>query len=88
MVNVQDFDRGNGTHWVCYSPLDGRSCYSDSYGDLFPPRALLDYLPGDASYNFERVQEYGQVHCRQLCLLVLSHLSAGFEFEGFVDMLK
>jgi len=87
-VNLQDFEAGGGTHWVCYSTLNGETCYFDSYGDLTPPHALVTYLPPPIRFNFDSVQHYDQVHCGHLCLFVLWCLSAGISYTHVLDLLK
>jgi hypothetical protein len=88
IVNLQDQSAGRGTHWVCYSTLDRKTRYFDSYGDLAPPTNLRKYLPDNVEYNFDSVQDYDSVLCGQMCLFVLLHLSLGFNYTDVLDMLK
>lgn len=79
IVNL-DSIRGSGTHWVAYKKRGRVVEYYDSYGDLAPPRELLQYFNGrlkppstiKIKYNYERHQDYNTVWCGHLCLKFLS----------------
>lgn len=59
VINLQDSDDGNGTHWVCYFKCYSTIYYFDSFG-VQPFQALVDWC-NDKNYllwyNTEKVQE-------------------------------
>ena len=63
-----------GTHWVAYVKRGCRAIYFDSFGNLRPPKELVQYLDKDAvkiEYNRTSYQKYNQSICGQLCLRFL-----------------
>jgi hypothetical protein len=62
-----------GTHWTAwFKHLDNKVCYFDSFGDLPPPRELIQYLKNhDIFYNIAREQAFNTVICGQLSLCFL-----------------
>ena len=61
-----------GTHWCAYYKHGGVVCYYDPFGDLRPPRELVNYLSKcKIYYNVNREQEFDTVYCGQLCLCFL-----------------
>jgi len=83
IVNLEDFDAGDGTHWVAYSTEP--PSYFDSFGDLPPPLSLKKYLGPGIVYNVNRVQNYDQVTCGHLCLYFLFTLSRTGSYERTID---
>lgn len=71
VVNL-DTRWGPGTHWVAYRKRASTVKYFDSFGDLPPPRELINYF-GDASitYNHDRYQKFNTYNCGHLCLKFL-----------------
>lgn len=80
IVNL-DRSTGPGTHWVSYAINDDTVIYFDSFGNLKPPRELLDYFSRGAVshrrilYNYDSVQKYNSVVCGHLCLDFLYKVS-------------
>lgn len=73
IINLDD-KNGPGTHWVAYKKTGDDVIYFDSFGDLQPPRDLMEYLGvGSVKYNHRRYQEYNTVICGHLCLKFLSN---------------
>ena len=71
IINLDDKD-GPGTHWVAYRKNARNVVYFDSFGDLQPPRDLMDYLGVDeVKYNNSRYQDYNTYECGHLCLKFL-----------------
>lgn len=74
IVNL-DSSFGNGTHWVCYKKVKDIVYYFDSFGNLKPPRELLQYFGNcDIYYNYERKQNFNSVVCGHLCLQFLDNV--------------
>lgn len=76
IINLDDYD-GPGTHWVAYWKDDNVTHYFDSYGNLQPPKELINYLGSISKilYNYNQYQEYGSIICGQLCLIFLYQMS-------------
>ena len=71
VVNLDDRN-GPGTHWVAYKKVGKNVQYFDSFGNLQPPRELIDYLKGcNIVYNYERRQKFNSVLCGHHCLFFL-----------------
>ena len=83
IVNL-DSGHGLGTHWVAYSKKANSIYYYDSFGNLPPPKELIEYFIGRGGggatnndeninifYNYKRNQSYNEFNCRHLCLKFL-----------------
>lgn len=73
IVNL-DNETGPGTHWVCYIKRGNNVQYFDSFGNLRPPKELLDYFGKEARvfYNYNTYQSFDSVVCGHLCILFLA----------------
>ena len=68
VLNLDD-KNSSGTHWVAYRKIRKDVTYFDSFGNLKPPKELLDYLGVDRiKFNYERYQNFGTFNCGHLCL--------------------
>lgn len=72
IVNL-DSSENDGTHWVAYVKLYNYCEYFDSFGDLKPPRELIEYLTSNITYNYTRYQNYNTSNCGHLCLEFLTN---------------
>jgi len=74
IVNL-DTISGPGTHWVCYKKLDDSVYYFDSFGNLPPPKEVMQYFRGlrNIFYNVERKQNLNAEICGHLCLEFLAN---------------
>lgn len=70
IINL-DSSTGSGTHWVAYHKKGTNIEYFDSFGNLQPPKELLNYLGDNIMYNYEAYQNYNSVNCGHLCLKFL-----------------
>lgn len=71
IVNLDD-DSGSGTHWVAYKKRNSNVDYFDSFGNLRPPKEVVDYFRGSKiRYNYERHQKYNTYNCGHLCIKFL-----------------
>jgi hypothetical protein len=73
IINLDDAN-GPGTHWVAYVKRGERAIYFDSFGNLRPPKELVQYLKKNVTsieYNRASYQRYDQSICGQLCLRFL-----------------
>ena len=73
IVNMQDHDEGNGTHWVVFyynKPLT--SIYFDSFGFVAPTdveKRITPYIFNDAD-----VQDYNSSACGYFCIAFIKFL--------------
>lgn len=72
MVVNLDSNKGDGTHWVCFSKKGNTVKYFDSFGNLQPPMEIGNYLKGaNIYYNREQLQKWNSWNCGHLCLKFL-----------------
>ena len=72
IINLDD-KMGRGTHWVVYGKIGKKVNYFDSFGNLQPPKDLINYLRVDCvKYNYKKYQNFGTFNCGHLCLKFLS----------------
>ena len=68
IINL-DSSSGPGTHWVAYRKRGSRVQYFDSFGNLRPPKEVINYFRGSKIYyNYEKHQKYNTFSCGHLCL--------------------
>jgi hypothetical protein len=73
IVNMQDHDEGNGTHWIVFyyiKPLT--SIFFDSFG--FPPPEDIDEVIKPYIYNDAEVQDYKSRACGYFCIAFIKFL--------------
>lgn len=72
IINLDDKD-GPGTHWVAYMKRINKIIYFDSFGDLKPPKELINYFGPKTKvlYNYEKIQNFNTYICGHLCLKFL-----------------
>lgn len=82
VVNL-DSNKNNGTHWVAYKKRGNNVEYFDSFGNLKPPKELVNYFEGGGvsskgkpspikiSYNREQYQKFNTTNCGHLCIKFL-----------------
>lgn len=62
---------GSGTHWTCWFKNDNNLCYYfDSFG-VNPPLEFEKYIKCDIIYSTYQIQNFDDVICGHLCLMVL-----------------
>lgn len=72
IVNLDD-SINEGTHWVAYVKLKKYCEYFDSFGNLKPPKELIEYLnTNNIYYNYDRYQNFNAINCGHLCLSYLN----------------
>ena len=70
-VNLQDNDKGNGTHWVYMRIFDcGSALYFDSFG-VNPPEDVRYFLKPFAPFPFNnrQIQDLKSENCGRFCIL-------------------
>ena len=71
VVNLDD-EKNSGTHWVAYKKLGNNVIYFDSFGNLRPPKELIEYFKDKKiMYNHKNYQNYDTFVCGHLCLKFL-----------------
>lgn len=60
-VNKRFIVKNNGSETI----------YFDSFGNIMPPKELIDYLGPNIKYNYDSFQNYNTIICGHLCLLFL-----------------
>jgi len=70
-VNMEDHNKGNGTHWVYMRIFDcGSALYFDSFG-VNPPEDVKYFLNPFAPFPFSnrQIQDLKSEHCGRFCIL-------------------
>ena len=71
IINLDSKD-GPGTHWVAYYKNGMLVKYFDSFGDLRPPKEVLNYFKKClVIYNKIAFQSFKDYSCGHLCLAFL-----------------
>lgn len=71
ILNLDDID-GPGTHWTAYRKIGKKVIYFDSFGNIPPPKELIDYLTNcRIKYVRDSFQNFGQSNCGPLCIKFL-----------------
>ncbi len=71
-----DTRNGPGSHWTAYFKIRKNIYYYDSFGNLPPPKELLNYFKEkEIFYNRNREQEFNTIVCGHLCLCFLYKVS-------------
>ena len=83
IINLQDNDKGNGTHWIATYKNNDRVYYFDSYG-VDPPNEILEYysLP-ILTHNFQ-IQKLNETNCGEYCVLFLYLMNKGLHYEDII----
>jgi len=80
VVNMQDSDAGNGTHWVLvYDCRPNEVIYFDSMGEV-PPQSIkkfMDWTGKRQVINKLELQAMGSVTCGYWCELIADLLNKG-----------
>lgn len=66
VVNL-DSSKNSGTHWVAYGKINDYIEYFDSYGNLKPPKELIDYIGSNLYFNNDNLQRNNLYNCGHLC---------------------
>lgn len=70
-INMEDHDKGNGTHWVFARIFPFRKAiYFDSFG-VNPPEEVRDFLKPFAPFAFSNrhIQDIDSVLCGKFCIM-------------------
>lgn len=80
IINLQDHDKGNGTHWTCFKY--GKTIdYYDPFG-FPPPVEVMRLAKGNINWSSKQVQDEKSTACGYYCIArVISKLP----FQKFID---
>jgi hypothetical protein len=91
IVNMQDHDEGEGTHWIVFyynKPLT--SIYFDSFD--FPPPEDVEEVIKECIYNDEDIQDLESTACGYFCIALIKFLHDKQDkqeaYKGFVKIFK
>ncbi len=77
IINLQDYNDGNGTHWVCFKLFDnGKCCYFDSFGMPMPREInswLMKFKP--IATNNRHIQDIKSSKCGYFCLAFIEYFN-------------
>lgn len=76
IVNLQNFDDGDGTHWVCFVQQKNQAVYIDSFGGP-PPLAVRAFTWGPVFYSTAVIQGINSENCGRFCAFALLMLADG-----------
>ena len=95
IINLQDYEDGNGTHWSVFKIFDnGKCCYFDSFGTIYPEDVgefLKIFKP--IAWNNRHIQAVKSENCGRFCLLFIKYFN-DFDtkkndvFEAYDDFLN
>ena len=84
IVNMQDSDDGNGSHWVLvYDCERKRSIYFDSYG-ISPPEEIKEFMRKSKKplvYSDAQYQTLDSSNCGYYCIDTINRLEKGQSLE-------
>ncbi len=91
IVNMQDHDEGNGSHWVVFyynKPLT--SIYFDSFG--FVPPIQVENRISPYIFNDADIQDYNSSACGYFCIAFIKFLHNKQDkqeaYKGFLKLFK
>jgi hypothetical protein len=80
IINMQDSNKGNGTHWVCCWIDKNESIYFDSFG-IVPPIEIENFIqefkPGMVFHSNIDIQNINSGGCGQYCMDFLYFMTKG-----------
>ncbi len=85
IINLQDSDAGNGTHWVCCFIRGKKVMYYDSFGKIMP-NDVLTFLKKKCShivYSVDQIQDLFSNACGYYCLAILHFFTKYFKIKDF-----
>ena len=85
VVNLQDHDAGNGTHWTCLNNLGNDILYFDSLG-FYPPLDVCGKAKGDIHFSHKQIQDINSTACGYFCCAaILSKIDTPMKYERFLN---
>jgi hypothetical protein len=94
VINMEDDDAGNGTHWVFCKITEGKGLYFDSFG-VYPPEDVKKFIkPMKIMFSERQIQDLKSDMCGYYCSALAYYLkhdtnpkkSLEDNFYDFLDM--
>ena len=77
IINLQDYEDGNGSHWVCCKIFDnGKCCYFDPFGMPMPidvNKFLMPFKP--IAQSNRTIQDFKSIKCGYFCLAFIKYFN-------------
>jgi hypothetical protein len=85
-INMEDSDRGNGTHWVFFKILKNKALYFDSFG-TYAPKDIDDFLHQYKPYarNDRQIQDLDSISCGYFCLATDKYFTDNYDKQMDLD---
>jgi hypothetical protein len=83
IINMENYDDGQGTHWVCAKYDKVNSIYIDSFG--FPPPLVVEEYFDDPIYNTQQVQHLKSLRCGHFCLYFIKKFNQKFTLDEILS---
>lgn len=87
IVNLQDSNVGNGTHWVCFDKNEKFSFYFDSFG-IKPPVEIIDFCQSPILYSEKKIQHDSSANCGFYCLYFLYCFHNDYDYNRILNKFK
>ena len=89
IINLQNNEDGNGTHWCCFRKMKGVLYYCDSFG-IIAPKEIINLLEKEDKfyYNARELQDLNSTCCGYFCAaLILSNNTSNInmDFHKFIS---
>lgn len=87
-INMQDHDKGHGTHWVFAKIFEtGHGLYFDSFG-FSPPINVQQFLKPCSPYavNNRDIQDYYSENCGRFCLVCDALVKEYNDYSNFLEL--
>lgn len=74
IINMQNSNDGNGTHWIALRLKNNQCSYFDSFG-MVPPQEIVDFckriVKSSLTYSTKQIQHMKQTSCGFYCIAFL-----------------
>jgi len=86
IVNMQNYNDGNGTHWVAFQNNEKECFYYDSFG-VYPPLEILEKVKNNLLYSTKEIQNEYSTCCGWFCIccIVYNHYNKN-NYEDFLKL--
>lgn len=84
IINIQNENDGDGTHWTFFYIGRHYSLYGDSFG-IAPPEEVIKYCKKPILYNETTLQDIQSPNCGWFCIYFIYMLSKKKEFNDIIN---
>lgn len=91
IVNLENSNDGNGTHWTCFRYTPDEIIYFDSYG-FYPPIEIMEKSKGNIIYCSKQIQDINATSCGWYCIGCIMNsiksptMNEEKKFKRYIDM--